>query len=115
MFLLYVRCQFLGPAHARLLYSCCPISFGFWSDSMQTFSGTVGPVQQVSTCKVCHDEAPLYRGTDFNKTCEGHRARYLPLTGVAVYYPRCSQCALVFTNSFDHWSKSDYLKHIYND
>jgi 2-polyprenyl-3-methyl-5-hydroxy-6-metoxy-1,4-benzoquinol methylase len=82
---------------------------------MRTFSGTVGPVEQVSTCKICRNDAPLYGVTDFNKTCEEHRGQFLPLTGVAVYYHRCNQCGLVFTNSFDHWSKSDYLKHIYND
>ena len=89
--------------------------FSFRSDSMRTFSGTVGPVEQVSTCKVCHNEAPLYGVTDFNKSCEEHHGRFLPLAGVAVYYHRCNQCGLVFTNSFDHWSKGDYLKHIYND
>jgi SAM-dependent methyltransferase len=82
---------------------------------MQTDSGTVGPVVRVSTCKVCNAQAPLYGVTDFNKSCEERRGRYLPLTGVPVYYHRCDGCGLIFTNAFDHWSKADYLQHIYND
>jgi SAM-dependent methyltransferase len=82
---------------------------------MQTDSGTIAPIVRVSTCKVCNSEAPLYGVTDFNKSCEERRGHYLPLTGVAIYYHRCNDCGLVFTKAFDHWSKADYLQHIYND
>jgi SAM-dependent methyltransferase len=82
---------------------------------MQTHSGTVGPVVRMSMCKVCNEPAPLYGVTDFNKSCEERRGRYLPLTGVPVYYHQCDACGLIFTTAFDHWSKADYLQHIYND
>jgi SAM-dependent methyltransferase len=82
---------------------------------MQTESATVGPVVRILTCKVCNEPALLYGVTDFNKSCEERRGRYLPLTGVPVYYHRCNGCGLIFTSAFDHWSKDDYLRHIYND
>jgi hypothetical protein len=69
----------------------------------------------MSMCKVCNEPAPLYGVTDFNKSCEERRGRYLPLTGVPVYYNRCDACGLIFTTAFDHWSRADYLQHIYND
>ncbi|MEA3126124.1 MAG: hypothetical protein QOD67_3143 [Caballeronia sp.] len=82
---------------------------------MQPITSMVGPLARVSTCKVCQGEAPLYGVTDFNKNCGEPRGCYLPLTGVPVYYHRCVRCGLVYTNAFDHWKKSDYLRHIYND
>ena len=82
---------------------------------MQLDSGTVGPAVRISMCKVCNEPAPLYGVTDFNKSCEERRGLYLPLTGVPVYYHRCDACGLIFTTAFDHWSKADYLQHIYND
>jgi 2-polyprenyl-3-methyl-5-hydroxy-6-metoxy-1,4-benzoquinol methylase len=82
---------------------------------MQISNGTLKQVLHVSTCKICHGEASLYGVTDFNKNCEEHRGRYLSLAGVPVYYHRCNHCGLVFTNAFDHWAKTEYLQHIYND
>ncbi|HEY4354033.1 MAG TPA: class I SAM-dependent methyltransferase, partial [Paraburkholderia sp.] len=82
---------------------------------MQTLNGTLQSIPRVSTCKICGCEAPLHGVADFNKNCEEHRGRYLPLTGVPVYYHRCRHCGLIFTTAFDHWSKADYLQHIYND
>src|SRR4051812_6413734 len=75
----------------------------------------VRPVERVSTCKICSAQAPLYGVTDFHKSCEEARGRYLPLTGVAIYYHRCGDCGLVFTHAFDDWSKAEYVQHIYND
>jgi SAM-dependent methyltransferase len=82
---------------------------------MQPMNNMVGPIARVSTCKVCQGEAQLYGVTDFNKNCEEPRGCYLPLAGVPIYYHRCGRCGLVFTNAFDHWTKSDYLQHIYNE
>jgi SAM-dependent methyltransferase len=66
-------------------------------------------------CKVCGTEAALHGVVDFNKSCEEQRGRFLPLSGVPVYYHRCGACGLVFTRSFDHWSKAQYAAHIYNE
>jgi hypothetical protein len=82
---------------------------------MDTLNALIGPVPRTSRCKVCPGEAQLYGVTDFHKSCEEQHGRFLPLSGVPVYYHRCDQCGLVFTHAFDRWEKSDYLKHIYND
>jgi len=76
---------------------------------------TVRPVERVSTCKICNAQAFLYGVTDFHKSCEEARGRYLPLIGVPIYYHQCSECNLVFTRAFDDWSKAEFVKHIYND
>src|SRR5471032_796729 len=76
---------------------------------MQLDSGTVGPVVRISMCKVCNEPAPLYGVTDVNKSCEERRGRYLPLTGVPVYYHRCDACGLIFTTAFDHWGKAAFI------
>lgn len=66
-------------------------------------------------CKVCGAPAPLFGVTDFNRSCEETRGRFLPLTGVAVYYRRCDQCGLLFTDAFDDWGQAEFEAHIYND
>ncbi|THD59556.1 MAG: class I SAM-dependent methyltransferase [Phenylobacterium sp.] len=66
-------------------------------------------------CKVCGADAPLFGLTDFNRSCEEARGKVLPLSGAAVYYRRCPQCSLVFTDAFDDWSMADFEAHIYND
>jgi SAM-dependent methyltransferase len=81
---------------------------------MRTLRDALQPVSSTSACKVCQGEAPLNGVTDFNKNCEERNGPVLPLTGVPVFYHRCTQCGLVFTRAFDHWDKSDYLRHIYN-
>ncbi|BCZ79393.1 hypothetical protein PTKU64_30680 [Paraburkholderia terrae] len=66
-------------------------------------------------CKVCHHDSHLYGVVDFNKNCEESKGFYLPLSGVPIYYHQCSHCGLVFTAAFDHWSKEDFGRYIYND
>jgi 2-polyprenyl-3-methyl-5-hydroxy-6-metoxy-1,4-benzoquinol methylase len=78
-------------------------------------SATIGAVSRESHCKVCQGPAQLYGVTDFHKSCEEQNGRYLPLSGVPIYYHRCDRCGLVFTHAFDRWEKRDYLRHIYND
>ncbi|RKE34328.1 methyltransferase family protein [Paraburkholderia sp. BL23I1N1] len=51
---------------------------------------------------------------DFNKNCEERRGHFLPLAAIPIYYHRCDDCGLVFTHAFDRWSKSAFVKHIYN-
>jgi 2-polyprenyl-6-hydroxyphenyl methylase/3-demethylubiquinone-9 3-methyltransferase len=52
---------------------------------------------------------------DFNKSCEDHKGKTLPLSGIPIYYHRCPRCRLIFTVAFDHFSNADFLSHIYND
>ncbi|HEX2540859.1 MAG TPA: class I SAM-dependent methyltransferase [Caldimonas sp.] len=66
-------------------------------------------------CKICGGNADLFGVQDFARCCEEVRGRYLPLTGVAVYYRRCAGCGLLFTDAFDDWSDEDFAAHIYNE
>lgn len=66
-------------------------------------------------CKVCGAPAPLFGVTDFNRSCEEVRGRFLPLSGAPVYYRRCDNCGLLFTDAFDDWDQAGFEAHIYND
>lgn len=66
-------------------------------------------------CKVCPGRAPLFGVHDFARCCEETRGVFLPLTGVPVYYRRCSDCGLLFTDAFDDWSEQEFAAHIYNE
>lgn len=66
-------------------------------------------------CKVCAAPSPLFGVTDFNRSCEEVRDRFLPLTGAPVYYRRCSNCGLIFTDAFDDWDQAAFEAHVYND
>lgn len=52
---------------------------------------------------------------DFNKSCEIERGLALELSGVPVWYYRCSSCGFLFTRDLDGFSIEDWRKHIYND
>jgi 2-polyprenyl-6-hydroxyphenyl methylase/3-demethylubiquinone-9 3-methyltransferase len=43
------------------------------------------------------------------------RRHVLDLSGVPIYYYRCPQCRFIFTTAFDHFTKEDFRRHIYND
>ncbi|MGA7431397.1 MAG: class I SAM-dependent methyltransferase [Xanthobacteraceae bacterium] len=60
-----------------------------------------------TSCKICGGSAPLYGAIDFHKTP--------PLSGVAIYYRRCTACEFLFTDAFDCWSDEQFKTHIYND
>jgi SAM-dependent methyltransferase len=65
-------------------------------------------------CKICGQSAPLFGVVDFNKSCEEHRGKKLPLSGNPIYYNRCAACAFLFTDFFDQWRDDEFLEHIYN-
>jgi SAM-dependent methyltransferase len=66
-------------------------------------------------CKICGGASGLFGVVDFNKHGDEQRGGRLPLSGVAVYYRRCSNCGFLFTDAFDDWSIEDFRSHIYND
>jgi SAM-dependent methyltransferase len=66
-------------------------------------------------CKICGSPAALFGVVDFNRSCEEARGVFLPLSGIAIYYRRCSACGFLFTDSFDDWTEADFKSHIYND
>ena len=65
-------------------------------------------------CKICAGSADLYGVVDFNKSCREAENVFLPLLGVPVYYHRCDNCGLIFSNAFDQWSAADFQNYIYN-
>ena len=75
-------------------------------------------LEQVSTavtsCKICGGEARLFGVVDFAKSCEELRGKWLPLSGIPVYYRRCQICGFLFTDAFDTWSEADFMANIYN-
>lgn len=73
------------------------------------------PVTEATACKVCGSPAALFGVHDFNRCCEETRGTFLPLTGVAVYYRRCSDCGLLFSDALDDWNDQDFADHIYNE
>jgi 2-polyprenyl-6-hydroxyphenyl methylase/3-demethylubiquinone-9 3-methyltransferase len=66
-------------------------------------------------CKCCGAEASLYGVVDFHKNCEIYRRKVLDVSGVPIYYHRCLACRFIFTTSFDHFTKEDFLRYIYNE
>ncbi len=69
---------------------------------------------QETVCKCCGAQAFLYGVVDFHKNCEIYRRSVLGLSGVPVYYHRCSLCQFLFTTAFDGFSIEDFQQHIYN-
>src|SRR5688572_11644768 len=65
-------------------------------------------------CKICGADSPLFGVCDFNRSCEEGRGKFLPLSGIAIYYRRCSSCGLLFTEAFDRWAEDEFKAHIYN-
>lgn len=65
-------------------------------------------------CKCCGALAFPYGVVDFHKNCEIYRRRVLDISGIPIYYHRCSVCQFIFTTAFDDFSKEDFQRHIYN-
>jgi Methyltransferase domain len=65
-------------------------------------------------CKCCSGEAALFGLVDFHKNCERSRNLNLGLSGIPIYYHRCTSCGFIFTIAFDHFTDQDFLDGIYN-
>ncbi len=68
-----------------------------------------------SPCKICSGPAQLYGVVDFHKSCDEARGRRMVLSGVPIYYRRCTACKFLYTDAFDDWSIEQFKAHIYND
>jgi 2-polyprenyl-6-hydroxyphenyl methylase/3-demethylubiquinone-9 3-methyltransferase len=64
-------------------------------------------------CKICGGPSPLYGVVDMDQPCRVGPA--LPLSGVPVYYRRCTACGFLFSDAFDDWGIDDFKARIYND
>jgi SAM-dependent methyltransferase len=65
-------------------------------------------------CPICEGTSSPLDVVDFNKSCEEARGKYLPLTGVPIYYFLCEQCGFCFAPEFSQWQLEDFEKKIYN-
>ena len=65
-------------------------------------------------CPVCGKRALPLDVVDFNKSCEEPRGKYLPLSGIPVYYYLCEECGFCFAPEFQRWSHQDFAERIYN-
>lgn len=72
-------------------------------------------VPSQTQCLVCAGTCRLLDGVDFNKSCEEARGKYLPLSGLIVYYYVCEQCGFCFAPEFSGWSQDQFQQEIYND
>ena len=66
-------------------------------------------------CPICDGSTSLLDVVDFNKSCEEARGKFLPLTGVPIYFRRCDSCFFSFAPEFSNWSDADFIEKIYND
>lgn len=65
-------------------------------------------------CPVCKTAGSLLDVVDLNKSCEEQRGKYLPLTGVAVYYGLCNHCGFCWAPELHQWPLSRFEEDIYN-
>ena len=74
---------------------------------------SIQPVQ--CSCKICTGTADLFGVVDFSKNCREPQQYYLSLSGIPIYYYRCTSCGLLFSRHFDDWNIDDFSKYIYNE
>lgn len=51
---------------------------------------------------------------DFNKSGVEPRGKFLPLSGIPIYYYLCEACGFCFAPEFQRWSQRDFVDRIYN-
>jgi 2-polyprenyl-6-hydroxyphenyl methylase/3-demethylubiquinone-9 3-methyltransferase len=66
-------------------------------------------------CKGCAATGTLFGVVDFSKNCEERHGRFLPLTGIPVYYYRCPECGLIYSCDFDALSDQELSRLVYNE
>ncbi len=66
-------------------------------------------------CKICGGSSPLHGVVDFHKSCDVAGGVQFTLSGVPIYFRRCSHCRFLFTDAFDDWKPEQFKAHIYND
>jgi len=86
--------------------------------------GTIMPANQLGlrpacaeaiACKICGNDATLYGVVDMHRPCLSGRVVHPPLSGLPIYYRRCTSCGFLFTDAFDDWTEQEFKAHIYND
>jgi hypothetical protein len=70
-------------------------------------------------CKVCSSESRLFDVVDFHGNMDldpayKYRKDIFPLTGIPIYFWKCSGCGLLYTRAFDGFGPRDLKEVIYN-
>jgi len=78
-------------------------------------SGLQAVCTKQAICKCCGALAFRCGVVDFHKNCEMYRRKVLDISGVPIYYHRCPDCQFIFTTAFDHFTKEDFLRYVYNE
>jgi FkbM family methyltransferase len=75
------------------------------------------PVPQTTLCKCCNELSKLVAVVDAARSGSDTRAGYAvdALAGRPLYYYRCQSCGFTFTRGFDHWTRDDFARNIYNE
>ena len=66
-------------------------------------------------CPICSSSTAFLDVVDFNKSCEELNGKYLPLSGIAIYYRICDFCNFVFAPEICSWDDGMFLEKIYNE
>lgn len=69
----------------------------------------------MENCPICNGQTVILDVVDFNKSCEENRGKFLPLSGIPIYYIQCTCCLFTFAPEFKKWSENNFLEKIYND
>lgn len=64
-------------------------------------------------CKVCSEVSTLFEVIDFNRTCSPDNYPF-GLSGIPIYFFRCSNCGFIFNNAFDEFNSKGWVDHVYN-
>jgi SAM-dependent methyltransferase len=66
-------------------------------------------------CPVCAADSYPLDVVDFNRSCIEGGGKFLPLSGVPIYYFLCEACAFCFAPAICQWPISEFENRIYND
>lgn len=69
---------------------------------------------KTAICPVCGMVADSFDVVDFNKSCDPVNSTGAPLSGVPIYYYRCSDCGFLFAPEIYGWTLEEFSQKIYN-
>lgn len=72
-------------------------------------------VNTIKHCPVCGGHSKLLDVVDFNKSCEEVRGKFLPVSGIPIYYSHCENCSFTFAPQIYSWSEKEFIENIYNE
>lgn len=66
-------------------------------------------------CPICAGTCTPFDVVDFNKSCQELNGKFIPMSGIPVYYYACQGCGFCFAPEFGKWELKDFEEKIYND